>query len=186
MFTAAELQRHLRPDGLARVQRKVLEARVLAELATTPAFHSLPSRALQQVVAMLETESAVAGDYLYTAGGPSDRVFLLRRGAIQLLRGRQPVATIARGTPGTAADAGSARGGADAAAVRQGLPLVGEMALLDRRPRTVAARAVCDCELLVLPVEQFAAFSLAVPDFRTRLRRLRADERRPSTEAPTA
>jgi CRP-like cAMP-binding protein len=47
--------------------------------------------------------------------------------------------------------------------------------LLDRRPRTAHARAVTDLKLLVLPVEQFAACTLAVPDLKARLRRHKSE-----------
>ena len=54
------------------------------------------------------------------------------------------------------------------------MPIFGEGALLDRRPRSLVAVATSECKMLVLPVEQFAAASLAVPDLRARLRRLKA------------
>ena len=47
------------------------------------------------------------------------------------------------------------------------------MAVLDRKPPVNAAVVTADAKLLVLPVEQFAACTLAVPDFKARLRKLR-------------
>lgn len=59
-----------------------------------------------------------------------------------------------------------------------GLPVFGEMALLDRKPRSAAAVALSDCKLLVLPQEQFAASMLILPDIKARLRKLKELRRR--------
>lgn len=85
---------------------------------------------------------------------------------MQLTRGRQLLATL-----------GPVPAAGGAAATPGGLPAFGETAMLDRRPRTAHARAVTDVKLLVLPVEQFAACTLAVPDMKARLRRLTKSER---------
>jgi len=55
------------------------------------------------------------------------------------------------------------------------------MAMIDRKTRMAAAYAATDCKLLVLPVEQFAACMLLVPDIKARLRRLK-DVRRVSNQ----
>ena len=47
------------------------------------------------------------------------------------------------------------------------------MAMLDRRPRVASAIAQTGCKLLVLPVEQFAACMLIIPDVKKRLRNLK-------------
>ena len=54
-----------------------------------------------------------------------------------------------------------------------GLPVFGEMALVDRSLRTESAVVTSDSKLLVLPLEEFASCTLAVPDIKTRLRRMR-------------
>ena len=60
-----------------------------------------------------------------------------------------------------------------AAISEAGLPIFGEMAMLDRKPRVAAAVAASDCKLLVLPVDQFAACMLVVPDIKQRLRKVK-------------
>ena len=60
-----------------------------------------------------------------------------------------------------------------AASLPHGLPIFGEGAMIDREPRSAAATATTDCKFLTLPLETWAAVTLAAPDFRTRLRRLR-------------
>ena len=58
-----------------------------------------------------------------------------------------------------------------------GLPVFGEMAMLDRKPRVATAVANSDCKLLVMPVEQFAVAAMLVPDIKSRLRRLKETRR---------
>ena len=65
-----------------------------------------------------------------------------------------------------------------AATTNLGLPVIGEFAMIDRRPRNASAVCATDTKLLVLPYDQFAAFFLFVPDIKPRLRRLK--ERRGS------
>ncbi len=55
----------------------------------------------------------------------------------------------------------------------ESVPMFGELALLDRRPRVNAAHADTDCKLLVLSVESFSALTMLVPDFKSRIRKLR-------------
>ena len=58
-----------------------------------------------------------------------------------------------------------------------GLPVFGEMAIIDRRPRVTAATCDSDCKLLVLPHDQFAAAMLIVPDIKARLRKIKEARR---------
>jgi CRP-like cAMP-binding protein len=58
-----------------------------------------------------------------------------------------------------------------------GLPIFGEMAMIDRKPRMAAAVAESDCKLLVLPSEQFLNLMVIVPDIKARLRRLKETRR---------
>jgi CRP-like cAMP-binding protein len=69
---------------------------------------------------------------------------------------------------GQSAGKGSADQGVGA-----GLPVFGEMAMIDRSTRMAAAVTATATKLLVLPVEQFAACMLLVPDIKSRLRRLK-------------
>jgi len=54
-----------------------------------------------------------------------------------------------------------------------GMPIFGYLARIDRNPRTCTAVCAADTKLLVLPLESWAACTLAVPDLKARLRRLR-------------
>ena len=60
-----------------------------------------------------------------------------------------------------------------ATSTEHGMPIFGQLALLDRNPRTTTAVCKVDTKLLVLPLESWAAASLALPDIKARLRRLR-------------
>ena len=66
-----------------------------------------------------------------------------------------------------------------------GLPVFGEMAMLDRSPRVASAIAISDCKLLVLPSEQFAAASLIMPDIKSRLRSLKEIRKAQNETPPT-
>ena len=101
-----------------------------------------------------------AGTPLYGAGHPSDKVFLLMDGAVTFLKGKAPLA-------GLAATQGQAT------STEHGLPIFGEKAMLDRKPRALSCVATSPCKLLVLPLETWAAVSMEVPELKMRLRRLK-------------
>ena len=163
-FNCNELHLHLRPDGVAKVKRKLFEATVESELVHTALFKGLPHRVLKEVATLMELEEVEAGSHIFELGGPSSSVYLVMSGAVELLKGRQLLNTLSVPPGG-------------AAAMANGLPAFGEAAMLDRRPRTANARAVVDTKLLVIPVENFATLTIAVPDFKTRLRRLRSEKK---------
>ena len=60
-----------------------------------------------------------------------------------------------------------------ATAAEHGLPIFGQMALVDRNPRQTSAVVTAPgTKLLVLPLEAWAALAMAVPDIKSRLRRV--------------
>ena len=58
-----------------------------------------------------------------------------------------------------------------ATSTEHGMHIFGENAILDRRPRALTCKVLAETTLLVLPLEQWAAATLAVPDFKARLRK---------------
>lgn len=101
-------------------------------------------------------------------GNPGDKVYILMHGSVVISKGATMIGTLA-------AEQGQSANGVS----ELGLPVFGEMAMLDRKPRMATATAATDCKLLVLPIEQFAACMLLVPDIKARLRQLK-DVRRVS------
>lgn len=140
---------------------QVFNAYLEGEIGATSVFKGLPARVLKQFVPLLNLEEVEAGTILYSVGNPGDRVLLLLHGSVTILKGSTPLTTL------------SAVQG-QAATTPEGLPIFGELALLDRRPRVLKAVVASNAKLLVLPVEQFAAAALAMPDVRQRLRRLKS------------
>ena len=118
----------------------------------------MPSKRLKQLVTMLEQEKHEAGEVLYAPGNPGDKVFFLMHGSVVLLKGSVPVATL------------SAEQG-QATSTEFGMPIFGENAMLDRRPRSLTCKILSETTLLVLPLEQWAPMTMAVPDFKARLKK---------------
>ena len=157
-FPASDL--NIRRDGAEQIARKVFNAFLEAELAHTYCFRGMASRSIKSLVTFLEPEECPAGTPLYGAGNPGDKVYVLMHGAVTLLRGKVTVATLS-------VEQGQASN------TEHGLPIFGERAMLDRQPRNLAAVATADCKLLVLPLEQWAACSISVPELKSRLRKLK-------------
>jgi len=74
-FNADELHLHLRPDGVAKVRRKLFETMVEAELVHTDLFRDLPSRSVREFVCLLELREVLAGEVLFDLGNPADCVY---------------------------------------------------------------------------------------------------------------
>ena len=155
-FQAGSL--NIRSDGAAQVARKVFNAFLEGELAHTHAFRGLPMKQVKALVTILEQENYEAGEALYAPGNPGDKVFLLMHGSVAFFKGSTPLATLT-------AEQGSAT------ATEHGMPIFGENAMLDRRPRALTCRVTADSKLLVVPLEQWAAMTMAVPDFKARLKK---------------
>lgn len=149
----------VREDGAAKVARKVFDAFVETELSRMSLFATVTPKQLKQVIPLFSLEERDAGELLFNQGSPGDKVYILMHGSVQIRKGSLVLSTLH-------AEQGQA------AATDLGLPIFGEMAILDRSPRIAAAMAVSDCKLLVLPGEQFAACMLIVPDIKARLRRV--------------
>ena len=156
-FAADDL--NIRRDGAEKIARKVFNAFLEGELGYTYPFRGMPPRQLKALVALLEQEEHEAGETLYAPGNPGDKVFLLMHGSVTLLKGSVPVASLT-------AEQGQAT------STDHGMHIFGEKAMLDRRPRSLTCRVTSETKLLVLPLEQWAAMTLAVPDFKTRLKKL--------------
>jgi len=162
-FSAVDL--NVREDGAAKVARKVFNAFVEAELMHMALFAGVTPKQLKQVVPLFALEEHTAGTQLFAMGNPGDKVYIIMHGSVNILKGSLLLQTLH-------AEQGQA------ATSDLGLPVFGEMAMLDRKPRNAAAHCVSDVKLLVLPHEQFAACMLIMPDIKARLRRLKEKRRR--------
>ena len=167
VFSASHL--NVREDGAAAVARKVFEAFVEGELSHMTQFADVPPRTLKQLVGLLGLEEHAADETLFEVGTPGDKIYILMHGSI-LLRGKGSALELVT----LRAEQGQAWGQAAASSMAEqhiGLPVFGEMALLDRgKLRASSARTLTDSNLLVLSVEHFAACLHLLPDMKTRLR----------------
>ncbi len=141
-------QRHIRLFGeldqaLEWVENRILEEARLEraeetslELAEVELFRGRAQDTLADLEACMERRSFKAGERIFQAGDTSDDVFLIRRGAVRIvlpLEGMQDhhLATFGRGD------------------------FFGEMAFLDRQPRSADAVAHSDTEVFVLSRQRF-------------------------------
>ena len=160
-FTATDL--NIKEDGAVKVARKVFDAFVEGELCHMSLFKGVSTKQMKQLVPLLALEEPPAGTVLFREGNPGDKVFIMMHGSVQIMKGSLMLSMLK-------AEQGQAAAGAKNDV---GLPVFGEMALLDRRPRVATAVTVTDCKLLVLPVDQFAAAMLIIPNIKARLRRMK-------------
>ena len=163
-FAANDL--NVQQDGASKIARKVFHTFVEGELTAMSLFDGLPSKTLKQLVPLFSLEEWPAGTSLFDVGNPGDKVYMLMHGSITVSKGQLVLATL---TAEQGVRATSASG--------SGLPVFGEMAMLDRKPRVAAARCATDVKLLVLPVDQFTLATMIVPDIKSRLRRLKETRR---------
>lgn len=157
-FPAVEL--NIREDGAAQVARKVFDAFVQSELQSMSLFKGVTQRQLKSVAQLLQLEEHPAGTKLFAMGNPGDKVYIIMHGAVSIYKGKQLVQRLQ-------AEQGQA------ATSEMGLPVFGEMALIDRKPRVASAVCDTDSKLLVLPNDQFASCMMTVPDIKARLRRMK-------------
>lgn len=108
-------------------------------------FAQLPDDARTRIKSLAEEVTAEAGAVLMEQGDVGREAFVIRSGQAAVLVNGNQVATI----------------GANS--------LVGEMALIDRRPRSATVTALTDMELLSFDAEKFGAVLDEIPDDKARL-----------------
>lgn len=116
-------------------------------LKTVLIFSRLSEAVLEQVASALKPRQLSAGDLLFAQGESGDEMYIVQEGSVAIFV-PQP------GAPG------------DEQPIRIFGPgeVLGEMALIDRRPRSVSARALTAAELLVLSGDDFRRLLAQHPD----------------------
>lgn len=110
-------------------------------LREVPIFSALETRQLEAVGRHVDRATRAAGDVLMRQGERAEEMMLILSGAATVERDGNVLATLGRND------------------------VVGELALIDREPRTATVTATEDCELLVMHHRDFAALMDEVPDF---------------------
>jgi CRP/FNR family cyclic AMP-dependent transcriptional regulator len=115
----------------------------------------------EQYVALLanagEAETFAAGDTVFVEGDPGDRLYLVRRGSVALSVEGRELETVGEGG------------------------LFGEMAVIDREPRSATAVTQSDCELVAIDKRRFWFLVQETPYFAEIVMRVMADRLRRRT-----
>lgn len=126
-------------------------------MRNVPLFAGLLPSELDRIALVMTPINVSAGQIICTEGEPGHDFYLIAEGEASLEHGGEPFATLRAGDH------------------------FGELALLDRGPRSATVRATGDCRLYVLHEQSFAALLNEVPALAQKLlaalaRRLRAAE----------
>jgi CRP/FNR family transcriptional regulator, cyclic AMP receptor protein len=114
-------------------------------LATVPLFSALSKRELQQVARAADEIDVQAGRELVTEGRVGREFFLILDGRATVRRNNRKVASLGPGR------------------------YFGELALLDRKPRSATVVADTDMTLLVLGQREFAGLVESIPGMASKL-----------------
>lgn len=130
-------------DALEWIEDRLIEEAQIAPVQETPLelremelFAGRKAETLAELAACMQTHSFKAGERIFTKGDGGDEIYLIRKGLVRIVL---PLAAMR-----SRHLASFGRGG-----------FFGEMAFLDRRPRSADAIAFTDCELFVLSRERF-------------------------------
>jgi CRP-like cAMP-binding protein len=132
----------------------------LAVLRGVPLFAGLDERSLQAVALLARETSARAGEVLMLEGEPGDELLVIVEGTVRIELGDRTVRSMTAGG------------------------FLGEIALVDHRPRTATATCVTDCRLLEIRRHEFERLIQTMPSVHRRIQA--AIERRARADAPTA
>jgi CRP-like cAMP-binding protein len=128
-----------------------------AVLQRVPLFARLDERSLQAVSILAREVSFKAGDVLMVEGEAGDEFFVILEGTIRIDRGDRTIRSMTAGG------------------------FLGEIALVDRRPRTATATCVTDVRLLEIRAHEFDRLLDTLPAVHERIRAA-IDRRSRSTE----
>lgn len=119
----------------ARRQRELVEDRVRL-LERAPLFSVLDSRQLEELASRFYAVSFRRNEMIFREGEPAERLFLIDQGSVKL--------TVS-----------SSAGAELLIAVLGGGQIFGELAVIDRGPRAMSARAMVECRLYSLGSDVF-------------------------------
>jgi CRP/FNR family transcriptional regulator, cyclic AMP receptor protein len=127
----------------------------LAILRQVPLFADLDDRSLQAVAILAREVTFKAGEVVMLEGEPGDDFYVILEGTIRIEQGGRTIRSMTAGG------------------------FLGEIALVDRRPRTATATAVSDARLLEVRSHEFERLLDTLPAVHRRV--LSAIERRSRT-----
>ena len=127
-------------------------------LRGVPLFADLDDRSLQAVAVLAREQTHKAGEVLMLEGEPGDAFYVIVDGTVRIERRDRTVRSMSAGG------------------------FLGEIALVERRPRTATATAVSDVTVLALHQHEFDRLLETMPAVHRRVRA--AIDRRERGEAP--
>lgn len=120
--------------------------RKVAVLREVPLFSDLDPRSLEAISVLAREVELPADQILMLEGEPGDAFYVIVDGTVRIERGGRTVRSMMAGG------------------------FLGEIALLDHRPRTATATSVTDCRLLVLQQHEFDRLVETFPSVHQRVR----------------
>jgi CRP-like cAMP-binding protein len=108
------------------------------DLKTIALFSQLDDELMDSLQAALKPRSLAAGEVLFNQGDPGDALFVVDEGQVAIFMPETP---------------GKAEG--QAIRIFQAGQVLGEMALIDQKPRSASARAETDSKVLLLDKDSF-------------------------------
>jgi CRP-like cAMP-binding protein len=128
-------------------------------LRGVPLFAEVDERGLQAVALLAHEVTRPAGEVLMVEGEPGDAFYVIVEGTIRIEHGDRTIRSLTAGG------------------------FLGEIALVDRRPRTASATVVTDARLLEIRAHEFDRLTDTLPSV---CRRIRATiDRRLRAEGPS-
>ena len=114
----------------------------VAALRGVPLFADLDEHGLQAVALLAREVTATAGEVLLLEGEPGDEFYVIIEGSVRIEHGGRTVRSMTTGG------------------------FLGEIALVDQRPRTATATCVTDCRLLTIRGHEFERLMDTMPAVR--------------------
>ena len=133
----------------------------LEVLRSVPLFADLDERSLQAVAVLAREASFKAGDFLMLEGETGDEFYVIVEGTVRIERGDRTIRSMTAGG------------------------FLGEVALVDRRPRSATATCVSDVRLLEIRGHEFERLMATLPAVDKRIRAA-IDRRARTSDASTA
>jgi CRP-like cAMP-binding protein len=115
-------------------------------LRGVPLFADLDDRSLQAVAVLAREQTHAPGEILMLEGEPGDEFYVIVDGTVRIERGGRTIRSMAPGG------------------------FLGEISLVERRPRTATATAVSDVTVLVLRQHEFDRLLETMPAVHRRVR----------------
>jgi CRP-like cAMP-binding protein len=134
----------------------------VAILRDVPLFAGLDERSLQAVAILAHEAAFTAGDVLMVEGEPGEAFYVIVEGTVRIDQGDRTVRSLTAGG------------------------FLGEIALVERRPRTATATCVTDVRLLEVRAHEFERLLDTLPAVHERVRAAIVRRERSTREAPSS